>query len=104
MNLCLVANCCYVAESTISGFDFEVCALHDHPATKAILEAGRRPGAYWSKSGFPMVIPCGALDDADFEPKPGGPDAIKAEDCPLVARIPDGPADCFEGYDLTRGV
>jgi hypothetical protein len=49
-----------------------------------------------------MVIPCGALDGSCFKPKHG--EGIKAEDCPLVARIPDGPADCFEGYDLTRGV
>lgn len=80
---------------------FPVCALHHHGAVQAILDAGRLPGAYWSKSGHPIVIPCAALDDSDFEPRPAGDDAIRACDCPLMAKVPDGPADCWPGFDLT---
>jgi hypothetical protein len=95
---CSVANCDFLAESTIE--DFHVCLLHDHAATRRILDDLQRPAAY-SYSGFPIVMPCGPLEEAHLAPVPARPGSISASDDPRLKNLPDGPAGCHPDYDLT---
>lgn len=63
-------RCCrYTADSTIE--DFVVCALHDAPQVRALLEQLKAPAAYRAADGRPIVLPCGELEESDFEPKMG---------------------------------
>jgi hypothetical protein len=105
VTLCAVLNCRYVAESSID--DFQVCALHDHPNVRAILERLKRPGAYYWSSGHPIVLPCGELTEADLVPHEafeGATRAGEATDWPLC-EAPDGEAvGVREEYRLKRWV
>lgn len=92
--VCSVRHCRYIAEGAIE--DFVVCALHDAPQTRGILEQLMAPAAYYG----PIVLPCGPLLESDFEPREAHPDAIRAADDP---RISDGPPKMTHpNYDLTR--
>jgi hypothetical protein len=100
VNRCSVANCDFIAESVIE--DFAVCALHDHAATRRILDDLQRPGAYWM-SGHPIVMPCGPLEEKHLVPIPARPGNVRAGDATdhLMTNIPDGPAPCHPAYDLS---
>lgn len=96
---CAVANCRYVAESSIG--DFTVCALHDHGAVRAILDEGRLPGAYFMPNGCPIVLPCGELEERHLDPT--GEGAMRAGDDPAFDDAPEGGgALVWKGCDLTR--
>lgn len=86
--LCGVANCVYVADGAIE--DFNVCALHDVPHTRAILERLLRPGALWTADHFPIVIPVQGDLETALIPRLAGPAAIHAADDPWLERIPEG--------------
>lgn len=95
----MVNSCRYLVESAIE--DFEVCLIHDHLAVRRILEAFEWPYALWT-GGAPAVMSAGSLLAEHFEPV-FADDVISARDCPLLARVPEGPNTlCYPDYDLTR--
>ena len=97
---CAVTGCVYRAESALE--DFVVCALHDAPQTRAILERLERPGAYWAH-GRPIVLPCGELTEQEFALQPVLPNDIHAWEDEWLASIPTEPTrQICPQYDLTR--
>lgn len=97
----MVANCAYIAEGAID--DFEVCALHDHAATRGILEEGWRPAAYSVPSGHPIVMPCGPLEEKHLDPLSAPEWAVRAADDPRLDAVPEGPApNVHPDFDLSR--
>lgn len=87
---CGVRGCEYLAEMLDDERgDFPVCALHDCPAVKAILDAMKGgPHHYWWSSGRPIVTPCKAQLDLDwFELRPAGDKAVLALDCPKLRGV-----------------
>jgi hypothetical protein len=98
--ICNVNGCLYVAEGFIE--DYAVCALHDAPQTRRILEELRRPGAYWAHDR-PVVLPCGQLEESDLELREAPEDAICAWEDKRLADVPTGPTACVHpNFDLTR--
>lgn len=96
---CMVAHCPYLAESSLD--DFAVCALHDAPHVRAILEDGRLPGAYFWPDGRPLVIPCGELQLEHFEPSEGA--TMRAADDPMMAEVPEkATMMVWKQFDLTQ--
>lgn len=102
---CQVRHCGYVAEASIDDGDdhFLVCELHDHPATRRILERGERPAHYRVASGFPVVLSCGPLEAEHLEPRSAPAGVIRARECSWLASLPEGPAPgVHPDSDLTR--
>jgi hypothetical protein len=99
---CSVANCDFLAESTIE--DFAVCALHDHDAVRGILDRLMTPAAFWFSDGRPIVIPVGPLTEAHLIPQLASLWATRAADDQSwpMQECPDGPGKCLPEYDLTR--
>jgi len=98
--LCAVHSCGHIADSAIE--DFPVCALHDAPHTRSILEKLQRPSAAWMDDR-PIVIPCGDLLESDFEKRAAHEGSIHCWDDPMLADIPDTPSRrIFPAYDLTN--
>jgi hypothetical protein len=98
--LCSVRGCLYVAETFID--DYAVCALHDAPQTRGILEKLQRPQACWCLER-PIVLPCGDLDESDFEVREAPEDAICAWDDETLASVPaEQPSGLHPNFDLTR--
>jgi hypothetical protein len=98
--LCAVYSCWYIADSSIE--DFPVCALHDAPQTRGLLEKLQRPGAFWMDDR-PIVCPIGELQESDFEEKTATEGAIHCWDDPNLANVPDKPSwKISPAYDLTR--
>jgi hypothetical protein len=107
LTLCAVANCEYVSEASIDddeGFSFRVCALHDHPKTRSMLEQGMRPGAFWSPAKKPIIVPVDELTPAHFEPRPATSNNTKAGDAThLFEDVNMDPSrSVHESFDLTR--
>jgi hypothetical protein len=99
MHRCFVIGCGYVAESAIE--DYQVCALHDAPQVRSMLERLERPHAYWCEER-PIVLPCGVLTEKDFVPHTGV-GAIRAADDPQLALVDETPTRMvLPCYDLTR--
>ena len=63
MKLCMVRQCPYRATGAID--DFLVCALHDAPATRGLLERLLAPAAYYAHE-VPVVLPVGPLEEGDL--------------------------------------
>ena len=100
---CNVAFCRYIANATIEGFP--VCALHDHNATRGIIEEFMMPGMFTGGDDRPIVLPIRDLEERDFvQRKPrDGKDAIQAYNCPKLANVPSGASSVtHRKYDLTR--
>jgi hypothetical protein len=98
---CAVAHCLYIAESSID--DFVVCALHDAPQTRGILERLQMPGAYWFHER-PIVLPTGDLTEADLIKVEAHEGSIYAWQDKSLADVPDFPSRSIHpNFDLTRG-
>ena len=98
--LCAVRGCAYLAEGSIE--DYPVCSLHDAPQVRDILERLKRPGAYWCDQR-PIVLPCGELDEADFEPTPARATSIHVWEDERMLSVPDTPSrGVLPCYDLTN--
>ena len=97
----MVSQCRYAAESAIE--DFAVCALHDHAAVRAILDALELPCAYLAGDpAMPIVLPCGPLEEQHLEPR-FSDGIISAIDCPWLGAMPAGPNKYANPkYDLFR--
>ena len=96
---CAVANCRYIVESSIE--DFPVCALHDAPQTRAILESGQLPAAYLWPDGRPLVLPCGELEEKHLDPV--GEGMMRAGDDPRLDEVPEAPTTMVRReFDLTQ--
>ena len=104
IRICSVANCHYAAEGSIE--DFAVCPLHDQPHTQAILERLERPGSYSVADGFPVVLPCGPLEEEHLRPKMIVPDGFygtRCDDCPRLNALPPGHSKhAHPKFDLLR--
>lgn len=98
---CNVVGCGYRADGVLAEYgDFPVCALHDSPQTRGILEQLQRPHAYWCQER-PIVLPCGALGETDLIQRPASESAASALECPHLAAV-DLTAPCMvlPKYDL----
>lgn len=101
MNLCMVAGCRYLAESSFD--EFSVCALHDHPNVRAMLDRLERPAAYYWSSGHPIVMPCGPLEVEHLAPVAAPEEVARAADAtdwPLVEAPESEPLDVREEFRL----
>lgn len=99
--MCQVWHCVYIADATID--DFNVCALHDHDATRGILERLMLPGAFGGGDGRPMVVPVGPLEEEHLVPREAPDNAIHVWDAPHMADVPEGPSKrTHPSFDLTR--
>ena len=98
--VCRVRHCRYIATGDLGGF--AVCLLHDAPQTFGILDKSMVPASYWGDDGRPLVLPCGALSESDFEPREATRGEICASADPRLAAIPEGPSKmAHPNYDLT---
>lgn len=102
MITCNVAGCAYVADTTLADYaDFPVCALHDAPQTRGILDQLQRPAAYWYL-GRPVVLPSGPLDEAHLTHQPTATGCRVGEDG-MLDDVPEGRLPIPEAFDLTVG-
>jgi len=98
--LCGVRHCTYLADAAIE--DFPVCALHDAPQTRYILEALSVPGAFWMHDR-PIVCPVGELEEKDLVPVEAPSSAIHVFEDPSFPDVPSTPSRTIKpDYDLTN--